>query len=122
MIPQTDTPLPCLNLADLFSSTRREVHNVARKLCATCDIRVACLEDALIEDRAPGFDIHGTRGGVLFGRDEADPDCCGDATGTPKGYGRHKRAQQDACEPCEDAQREYNRTRLSRAPKKRKAA
>lgn len=49
---------------------------------------------------------------------QADPGrACLDAAGTPRGYQRHIRAEEEACGPCEEARRTYKRevSRRSRA-------
>lgn len=98
---------PCANRDPrLFDSTRLRDHLKARAICAECPLVQPCIARAvsIAAEHAPGARRapDGTWGGLLWAggsvRQLRSPEC-----GTPAGYYRHRRLDQEACAACRAA-------------------
>lgn len=90
----------------------------AKKICLSCEVRAECLEYALAHDER-----FGVWGGLTeterrplhraYVKAHAGPEAtgCGDAKGTEKGYGRHRRRKEDPCTACTEAATEAGNKR-----------
>lgn len=100
---------PCDGRHELFDSTDREIHKVAKAICRECPFREPCdrLAKDTMRDLSNGA-IQGTWAGKIYGRPpqvitgpriQPEPKPCG----TLPAYRRHLRNGETPCEPCKAA-------------------
>lgn len=122
---RADRPTPeCTSNPPLFESERPEDHEQAKVICASCPIVAECEQTLQDTIKAHGYGAgvgpRGTWAGKLYApeakrRDQRRPipAGCGEASGTPNGYARHKRRGEDSCEPCREARAAQRRAQYA---------
>lgn len=101
----------CVGMHWLFESTDIRDHEVAKRICDTCPAITACkalLQDVLEQTRGTshcGGGPQGTWAGELVGGRGPLPPVPRRpaACGTDSGYFRHRRSDEEACDPCKAA-------------------
>lgn len=112
-----DAPPPCADQWYLFDSGRRDDHQRAKAICATCPILTECRQTK----PPPAF--QGTWAGIGYGiHAEPSHKTRPHAHGTVAGYRKHARLNELPCDDCWAAHSEYQKARGREQRRKEKVA